>query len=62
MSSVLVEVPTDPRTCTHPEVEELGHDGNAAFVRCIECGSVVIALGGHRWIIRPTDVEGPLPF
>ncbi len=62
MSSVLVEVPTDPRTCRHPEVEALGHDGGAVFVRCVTCGSVVIVQGSHRWIIRPSDVEGPIPF
>ncbi len=62
MSSLLVEVPTDPQTCRHAEVEELGHDGGAAFVRCVVCGSVLIIRGAHRWIIRPTDEHGPLPF
>ncbi len=62
MSSMLVEVPTDPRTCHHEDVEELGHNAGAVFIRCVTCGSVVIVQGGHRWVIRPTDVQGPLPF
>lgn len=62
MSSILVEVPSDPRTCRHEDVEELGHDGAAAFLRCVTCGSIVIAHGRRRWIIRPTDEQGPLPF
>ncbi len=62
MSSILVEVPTDPRTCRHTEVEELGHDGGTGFLRCATCESVIIIQGGHRWIIRPTDENGPLPF
>lgn len=62
MSSLLVEVPADPRTCPHQDVEELGRDAGARFIRCTVCGSIVIVQGGHRWIIRPTDVRGPLPF
>lgn len=62
MSSILVEVPTDPRTCRHEDIEELGHDRGAAFLRCATCGSVVIVQGRHRWIIRPSDEYGPLPF
>ncbi len=62
MSSLVVEVPTDPRTCRHEDAEALGHNARAVFIRCNTCGSVVIVQGGHRWIIRPTDVEGPLPF
>ncbi len=62
MSSIAVEVPTDPRTCRHEDAEELGHDGAAGFIRCVTCGSVVIRQGGHRWIIRPTDEHGPIPF
>ncbi len=62
MASLLVEVQTDPRTCRHQDVEELGHNAGAIFIRCIACGSVVIVQSGHRWIIRPTDVQGPLPF
>ncbi len=62
MSSVSVEVLTDPRTCRHEDLEELGHNAQAVFIRCVTCGSVVIVQGGHRWIIRPTDEVGPLPF
>ncbi len=62
MSALIVETPIDPRTCLHQEIEELGHDGEASFFRCVGCGSVVIGSGNHRWIIRPTDVRGPLPF
>lgn len=62
MSSILVEVPPDPQTCRHEDIEELGHDGPAVFLRCVACGSIVIAQGRHRWIIRPTDEYGPLPF
>ncbi len=62
MSIVAVEAPADPRSCIHPEVEELGHDGDAAFLRCETCGSILILRKAHRWIIRPTDVRGPLPF
>lgn len=62
MSSVLVEVPVDPRTCRHQDLEPLGHDGAAEFSQCPACRSVVIVQAGHRWIIRPTDEEGPLPF
>ncbi len=62
MSSILLEVPADPRTCRHEAAEELGHNGPAAFIRCATCGSIVIVQGSHRWIIRPTDTEGPLPF
>ena len=62
MSSILLEVPTDPRTCVHETVEELGHDGLAVFIRCETCGSIMIVQGAHRWIIRPTDEAGPLPF
>ena len=62
MSSILVEVPTDPRTCRHQDHEQLGHDGQADFNRSSACGSIVIAQGSHRWLIRPTDSEGPLPF
>lgn len=62
MSSILLEAPTDPRTCRHQAVEEMGRNGNAAFIRCVTCGSIVIVQGSHRWIIRPTDTAGPLPF
>ncbi len=62
MSSLVVEVPTDPQTCGHETVEEIGHDGPAVFIRCVACGSIVIVQGAHRWIIRPTDEAGPLPF
>lgn len=62
MSSILVEAPADPRTCRHTHVEQLGHTAGAVFIHCAGCGSVVIVQGGHRWIIRPTDGEGPLPF
>lgn len=62
MSSILIEVPVDPRTCLHETIEELGHDGGALFYRCPDCGSILIAEHGHRWIIRPTDEAGPLPF
>lgn len=62
MSSLLVEVPVDPRACRHQDLEPLGHSGGAAFLQCATCQSIVIVEGAHRWIIRPTDVEGPLPF
>ncbi len=62
MASILEEVPADPRTCRHDAVEQLGHDGRATFIRCVSCGSIVIVQRGHRWIIRPTDDQGPLPF
>ena len=62
MSSLLVEVPVDPRACRHQEFEPLGHSGEAAFSQCLDCGSILIVQGGHRWIIRPTDDQGPLPF
>ena len=62
MSSVLIEVPVDPNTCGHDAVEELGHNRGAMFYRCDTCGSIVIVQRGHRWIIRPTDEKGPLPF
>lgn len=62
MSSILVEVPTDSRTCRHEDVEELGRDDAATYFRCVTCGSIMIVKSGHRWIIRPSDVEGPLPF
>ncbi len=62
LSSVLIEERPDARTCRHVEVEQLGHDGSADFFRCVACGSIVIAKGPHRWIIRPTDAAGPLPF
>ncbi len=62
MSIVAVEALADPRSCGHREVEELGHSGNAAFLRCETCGSILIVRKGHRWIIRLTDVQGPLPF
>lgn len=62
MSSVLIEVPVDPKTCIHETVEELGHNRGAMFYRCTICGSIMIVQYGHRWIIRPTDEKGPLPF
>ncbi len=62
MSSVLVEVPVDPRACAHNRFEELGRDGGAAFFRCPVCGSILIRQRGHRWLIRPTDEAGPLLF
>jgi len=62
VSSILIEVPVDPGTCLHDSIEELGHDEGALFYRCTTCGSIVIAQRGHRWIIRPTDEAGPLPF
>ncbi len=62
MSSLLVEVPADPRTCRHEAIEEIGRDGPAVFIRCDSCGSIVIEQGSHRWIIRPTDESGPLLF
>ncbi len=62
VSTIVVEWPIDPRTCHHEEVEPLGSEGGAAFFRCVACGSIVIAQGSHRWIIRLTDEAGPLPF
>ncbi|HYM38938.1 MAG TPA: hypothetical protein VEY12_02170 [Thermoplasmata archaeon] len=62
MSSLLVEIPADPRICRHEGIEELGHDGDAIFYRCTGCGSIMIVQHGHRWIIRPTDTGGPLSF
>ena len=62
MSSILIEVPVDPAACRHETIEELGHNRGAMFYRCSECGSIVIAQRDHRWIIRPTDEHGPLPF
>ena len=62
MSSVILETLTNPRTCGHEEIEQLGHDGGVVFLRCTVCGSIVIGRGAHRWIIRPTDEAGPLPF
>ena len=62
MSSVLIEIPVDPKTCRHESIEDLGHETGAMFYRCAVCGSIVIVQRGHRWIIRPTDEEGPLPF
>ena len=62
MSSILIEIPVDPRACGHDRIEELGHDGGALFLRCSVCGSIVISHRGHRWIIRPTDEAGPLQF
>jgi len=62
VSSVLIEVPIDPKACRHDSIEGLGHDRGAAFYRCSDCGSIMIVQQGHRWIIRPTDERGPLPF
>lgn len=62
MSSILIEVPVEPETCRHESVEELGHDGGAVFYWCLVCRSIMLVQKGHRWIIRPTDGEGPLPF
>jgi hypothetical protein len=60
--SVLIEESENSRTCRHEDVETLGDDDSAAFLRCATCGSIVIVHGAHRWIIRPTDESGPLPF
>jgi uncharacterized Zn finger protein len=62
VASVTVEKSIDPRTCGHEEIEQLGHEGAAVFLRCTMCGSIVIGHGAHRWIIRPTDEAGPLPY
>ena len=62
MSSILIEVPVDPQTCRHENIGEIGRDGKAVFYRCDACGSIIISDGPHRWIIRPTDEGGPLPF
>ncbi len=62
MSSILIEVPIDPKSCDHASVEDLGHEAGAVFYRCSVCGSIFIVHHGHRWIIRPTDEGGPLPF
>ncbi len=62
MASILIEVPVDPRECRHETLEELGRQGDASFHRCETCGSIVIARHGHRWLIRPSDESGPLPF
>ncbi len=62
VSIVAMEAPANPRSCIHRGVEELGHEGGVAFLRCEACGSILIVHKAHRWIIRPTDVQGPIPF
>ena len=62
MSSLIVEKVIDPRACGHVEMEQLGNEGGAIFHLCVACGSIIIAQAAHRWIIRPTDEMGPLPF
>ncbi len=60
MASIIEERSPDPRICGHEEIERLDHTGETVFLRCVACGSILIAQGPRRWIIRLTDETGPL--
>lgn len=40
-----------PEVCTHGDREPLGSEGYAEFFRCNACGVIVIAQGGHVWVL-----------
>ena len=40
--------------CLHADVETLGSDANAVFVRCKLCSQILVLQGGRVWTIRPS--------
>lgn len=40
-----------PRTCDHPEVEDLGADGIVEFYACRRCHEVIVVQGTRRWVV-----------
>ena len=37
--------------CDHPVVHHLGHDADALFYQCVDCGAVLVNQGGRNWTI-----------
>lgn len=58
MRAILLGRPEDMKRetadCPHVEVENLGFDRNAKFLRCLACGRIVVVQGGRAWVLRPT--------
>lgn len=58
VSSVVPE--TAQRTCEHPEVEDLGADGEVEFYLCQRCHDGIVVQGPRRWNVSASKVEGSL--
>ena len=53
MCALTLERETTRESCLHADVETLGSDANAVFVRCKLCSQILVLQGGRVWTIRP---------
>lgn len=52
MSATVLERQEGAAGCRHTDVEVLGYDRDAKFLRCRACGQILVAQGGRFWLIR----------
>lgn len=48
------EMKREPSECDHRDVETLGFNRNAKFLRCLSCGSVLVVQRSRVWVIAPS--------
>jgi hypothetical protein len=44
--------------CSHPEVEHLGNNNGAVFLRCRACAAVIVSQGRLTLIVPPVSPTG----
>ena len=50
---IIARLAADPARCEHQETEDLGVGGGARYLRCADCGSVLIGSRGSFWRLAP---------